>query len=146
MSLDTVVVSLVFSCAFILWGGLGSREEDEVFWKAQQERAQRRREQQAVKEKQKAKEREEARAKREKVQAQQRVRLSVRRSMCVWIIYAHNWFASSNLLRERAVFPSSSGGFVGIRSISAAVPLAARSDESGTPVYNHHCLGTAAKW
>lgn len=49
------------------------REEDEAFWKAQQERAERRRAQQAVKEKQKAKEREEARAFREKVQARQKV-------------------------------------------------------------------------
>ncbi|CAM9692144.1 unnamed protein product [Pylaiella littoralis] len=48
------------------------REEDEVFWKAQQERAQRRREQQAHKDKKRAEERELAQARREKVQEQQK--------------------------------------------------------------------------
>ncbi|CAN0518298.1 unnamed protein product, partial [Ectocarpus sp. 12 AP-2014] len=49
------------------------REEDEAFWQAQQERAQRRREQQAVKDKQRAAEREIARAKREKEKQQQQL-------------------------------------------------------------------------
>lgn len=58
-------------CVFFCLDGV--REEDEVFWKAQRERAERRREQQAVKDKQRAKERAEAKAEREMLRAQQQV-------------------------------------------------------------------------